>query len=222
MVRIYYIMRKHLIVKRLYKKLAKIITMIIAVILGIIQNNYRISREKEVSKMSNEPIELKIYKKDNKFYGLSDICSWSVHKIIEFAKQLEKYDKHSIYFCNNPCTGVHKTKHPRLSDYEAAEHLPDGEGQVTVEAGGFNSDGYLTLDLTFSEGEDGIGGVEFIAIKNPINSSKVRLIQKNCVLEPDEREFLEDIMQELGLPTDKASVDNEIKNCVRLYECIQD
>ena len=63
-------MRKHLIVKRLYKKLAKIITMIIAVILGIIQNNYRISREKKVSKMSNEPIELKIYKKDNKFYGL--------------------------------------------------------------------------------------------------------------------------------------------------------
>ena len=40
--------------------------------------------------MSNEPIELKIYKKDNKFYGLTDICSWSVHKIIEFAKQLEK------------------------------------------------------------------------------------------------------------------------------------
>ena len=70
MIRIYYIMRKHLIVKRLYKKLAKIITMIIAVILGIIQNNYRISREKKVSKMSNEPIELKIYKKDNKFYGL--------------------------------------------------------------------------------------------------------------------------------------------------------
>ena len=195
--------------------------MIIAVILGVIQNNYRISREKNVYKMSNEPIELKIYKKDNKFYGLTDICLWSVHKIIEFAKQLEKYDKHSIYFCNNPYPGVHKTKHPRLSDYEAAEHLPDREGQVTVEAGGFNSDGYLTLDLTFSEGEDGIGGVEFIAIKNPINSSRVRLIRKNCVLEPDEREFLEDIMNNLGLSTDKASVDNEIKNCVGLYEFIQ-
>lgn len=214
-------MRKHIIVKRLYKKLAEIITMIIAVILGVIQNNYRISREKKVSKMSNEPIELKIYKKDNKFYGLSRIRSWSVHKIIEFAKQLEKYDKHSIYFCNNPRPGVHKTKHHRLSDYEAAEYLPDGKGKVTVETGCFNNDGYLTLDLTFSDGEAWLGEVEFMAIKNPINSSRVRLVQKNCPLEPDERELLEDIMQELGLPTDKASVDNEIKNCVGLYEFIQ-
>ena len=99
--------------------------------------------------------------------------------------------------------------------------MPDGEGQVTVEAGGFNSDGYLTLDLTFSEGEDGLDGVEFIAIKNPINSSRVRLIQKNCVLEPDERELLEDIMNNLGLSTNKTSIDKEIEDYVGLYELIQ-
>ena len=76
------------------------------------------------------------------------------------------------------------------------------------------------IDFIFGEpdGDDWDGIVYFT---NPITPDKVRLVQKNCFLEPDEKAYLRRIMLELGLSIDEVNVDNEIKNCVGLYEFIE-
>lgn len=42
--------------------------------------------------------ELKLYKKDNKFYLLTNLYNWSDKKLVDFAKLLEKYDPDAVIF----------------------------------------------------------------------------------------------------------------------------
>ena len=46
--------------------------------------------------------ELKLYKKDNKFYLLTNLYNWSDKKLVDFAKLLEKYDSDAVIFDDNP------------------------------------------------------------------------------------------------------------------------
>ncbi len=173
--------------------------------------------------MSNKPIYLKLYKKDNKFYGLTDFFwerdEWPEEKIIYFAQQLEKY---GVTLSFSGYESEH-SDHARLNDYKVVKgrHLaaPGVKGIQVRESVGFQYEDF-EIDFIFSE-PDGDVWDDILNFVNPITPDKVRLVQKNCPLLPEEKEYLECIMQESGLPTDKASVDNEIKNCVGLYEFIQ-
>ena len=144
-------------------------------------------------------------------------------RIIEFTKQLEKYDKHSIYFCNNPCPGIHLTKHRRLNDYIWSDSYHDDIKTASVEeVNWFCYTGDLVMDLSFSEPEEEDYDYSSEYIRFVLNPAMTRLVQKNCALSPDEIDVLKMDMEVQGIPTDKNSVDNEIKNCVGLYEYIQD
>lgn len=76
--------------------------------------------------------------------------------------------------------------------------------------------------MVFNDPGSEFDGLEYVRFINVLTPQKVKLVLKNCPLYSDERELLESIMRHLNLPTDKTSVDNEINNCVGLYELIQD
>ena len=158
--------------------------------------------------MSNKIQPLKIYKKNNKLYVLSDMTTddWSNEEIIHLAQQFEKY-------------GVA----PEFSEYNADKnaHLNDYQGSdIRIrESCGFQYEDF-EIDFIFRE-PDGERWDGIVYFTNPITPDKVRLVQKNCFLEPDEKACLRRIMLELGLSIDEVNVDNEIKNCVGLYEFIE-
>ncbi len=163
--------------------------------------------------MSNKIQPLKIYKKNNKLYVLSDMTTddWSEEEIIHFAQQLEKYGIDYNISCDSSRPSY--KKHVRINDY--------GDSNISIrESCGFQGDNF-EMDLRLTEPNGDCWSL-YISFIKPITPDKVRLVQKNCTLTTEERKWtLEYIMQELGLPTDKASVDNEIKNCVGLYEFIE-
>lgn len=168
--------------------------------------------------------ELKLYKKDNKFYLLTNLYNWSDKKLVDFAKLLEKYDPDAVIFDDNPAPGVHRTKHPRINDYKTVSRDLWGKGEnktVFVENINYhvgNCD--LAMELVFNDPGSEFDGVEYVRFINVLTPQKVKLVLKNCPLYSDERELLESIMRHLNLPTDKESVDKEINNCVGLYELI--
>ena len=160
--------------------------------------------------MSNKIQPLKLYKKDNKFYGLSDMTTdeWSDDEIIYFAQQLEKYGVTPEF------SGYESeySDHARLNDYQGSD--------IRIrESCGFEYEDF-EIDFNFRE-PDGEWWDDIVYFAKPITPDKVKLIQKNCFLEPEERGYLGRIMQELGLPTDEASIDKEIADCVGLYEFIE-
>lgn len=79
----------------------------------------------------------------------------------------------------------------------------------------------LAMELVFNDPGSEFDGVEYVRFINVLTPQKAKLILKNCPPYLDERELLENIMRHLNLPIDKESVDNEIKNCVGLYEFIE-
>lgn len=115
-----------------------------------------------------------------------------------------------------------KTDNTRLNDYEAVKYINNPKvKQIQIrESYGFDY-GDFSIDFIFGE-PGGNGWDDMVEFKNPITPDKVRLVQKDCWLKSNERSWLKWIMSDyLGLPIDEASVDNEIKNCVGLYEFIQ-
>lgn len=166
--------------------------------------------------MSNKIQPLKIYKKNNKFYGLSDMTTdeWSDEEIIHFAQQLEKYGVTPEFSEHNADKNAH------LNDYVAVRYVTSGRKEIQIrESCGFQHEDF-EIDFIFGE-PDGDGWDDIVYFTNPITPDKVRLVQKNCFLEPDEKARLRMIMLELGLSIDEVNVDNEIKNCVGLYEFIE-
>lgn len=109
--------------------------------------------------------------------------------------------------------------HAHLNDYKAVRNVSSGRKEIQIrESCGFQ---YEDFEIDFIFGEpDGDDWDDIVNFTKPITPDKVRLIQKNCPLLPEEREYLESIMSHLNLPTDKESVDKEINNCVGLYELI--
>ena len=170
-----------------------------------------------------ELFELKLYQKNNKCYLLSDLYEWPDEKIVEFAKLLERQDKDKVIFSNNPNPGVHLTKHRHLNDYVWSDSCRDDIKTVSVEdVNWFRYTGDLVMDLSFDEPVEEGYDYSLEYIRFVLNPAMTRLIHKNCTLSPDEIDVLKMAMEVQGVPTDKVSVDNEIKNCVGLYEYIQD
>ena len=173
--------------------------------------------------MSNETFELKLYQKNNKCYLLNDLYEWPDEKIFEFAKLLERQDKDRVIFSNSPNPGIHLTKHRRLNDYIWSDSYYDGTKTASVEeVNWFGYTGDLVMVLSFSEPEEEDYDYSLEYVRFVLNPAMTRLVQRNCVLSPDEIDVLKMDMEIQGVPTDKNSVDNEIKNCVGLYEYIQD
>lgn len=162
--------------------------------------------------MSNNIQPLKIYNKNNKLHVLTDMTTddWSDEEIIYFAQQLRKYGIDYDISCDS-LRPPYK-KHVHIDDYE-------GSDIRIKESCGFEGDNF-DIDLWLTEPNGDCWSL-YISFIKPITPDKVRFVQKDCTLITEEKWMLKYIMQELGLPTDEASVDNEIKNCVGLYEFIE-
>ena len=167
-----------------------------------------------------EAFELALYWKNNKAYILTDFMEWSDKKLIDLAKLLERYDEDCVCFIESWSPDVYKEEHPRINDYDDRESKPDKEKTVTVHAIEVTKDYEFGLHLVFNNGRYN-SRQDIVIFKNAIIPSRVKLVQKDYKLTTYEREELENIMDLIGLPNDKESVNKEIEECVGLFEVIQ-